>query len=260
MFLGLLEKISSYYDYSGHFGGVYMDRYIIKKKDSNENFFHFTSERNLNTISLDGLIPNIGSHAKYLEKSKKIFFVEGLDNLLILFDCWINVYYYMPTIPFIYTIGAHFLRQKWFPKVIADGYFGTLKRVKLHQKKAFKVFDKLLDSSILLKLDLKENVDFKYDDIDEIKIRGYKKRHLELMGYSKKYSNLNSTIMDKWNLHTITGHKIASKNIKLCTLDNGNYKLREIFNYCVENTKIDLEYTCPALYAYLSNNKIRKKL
>lgn len=63
-----------------------------------------------------------------MEKTKKVFFVEGLDNLLILFDCCINVFYYMPKVPFIYTLGSHFLRQKWFPQFIADGYFGVLKK------------------------------------------------------------------------------------------------------------------------------------
>lgn len=104
-----------------------MDKYKITIEDIKNNYFHFTLEKNLKSIRENGLIPNKGQNAKYIEKTKKIFFVEGLDNLLILLDCWINVYYYKPKIPFIYTLGANFLRQKWFPQFIADGYFKVLK-------------------------------------------------------------------------------------------------------------------------------------
>lgn len=232
-----------------------MNNYIINKKDIDKNFFHFTNEKNLNSISDRGLIPCIGRNAKYLEKSKKIFFVEGLDNLLILFDCWINIYYYMPIVPIIYTLGAHFLRYKWFPQIIADSYFGILKKTKIHQKRAFQVFDKILDNSILLHLGLEENIDFKYNDKDEIKLRGYKKRHLELMGYSKRYSSLDNDSMDRWNMHTISEHKVKKEKIKLCILESGDYKLRDIFNYCVKNTKIDLENICPILYEYINHKK-----
>ena len=52
----------------------------------NLNFFHFTWKSNLTNIEEKGLLPKKGHHAKYIEKTKKVFFVEGLDNLLILFD------------------------------------------------------------------------------------------------------------------------------------------------------------------------------
>lgn len=234
-----------------------MEKYVINKKDQNKNFFHMTDEHNLENIEKVGLIPDIGAHAKYIEKSKKVFFVEGLDNFLILFDCWINCYFYIPIIPFIYKLGAFFLRKKWFPMIIADGYFGTLKKSKLQRKRAFKIFDKFLDNSIVLKLELEENVDFKYDDEDEIKSRGYQKRHLELMGYSKAYSTLNDNRMDKWNLHTITGHGINSDKIKMCYLEDGKYKLRDIFNYCLENTNIDIAKICPVLWDYINSRSNR---
>lgn len=234
-----------------------MEKYNLSIKNLNSNYFHFTPKYNLESIQKNGLIPKIGKNARYIEKTEKVFFVEGLDNLLILFDCWINVYYYMPKIPFIYTLGSHFLRQKWFPQFIADGYFGILKKTKLHKKRAYKVFDKLLDESVLLKLDLEENIDFKYDDIDEIKSRNYKKRHLELMGYSKKYSSLENSNMDKWNLHCLSKHSININKIKLCYI-NGSCQLRDIFNYTINTTKLDLKDICPILYDYIASKKIQK--
>ena len=58
--------------------------------------------------------------------------LEWLDNLVILFDCWINDLYYIPVIPFIYKLGAFFLKYKWFPNIIGDSYFKILKVSKLH--------------------------------------------------------------------------------------------------------------------------------
>lgn len=226
------------------------ENYEITLQDMNQNYFHFTSENNLHSIKEKGLIPQIGKNAKFLEITKKVFFVEGLDNLLILFDCWINCYYYIPRIPYIYSLGTLFIRQKWFPTFIADAYFGVLKKTKIHKRRAYKMFDKVLSESVLLKLDLKENIDFKYDDIDEIKSRDYKRKHLELMGYSNRYSSLNNNCMDKWNMHCISNHIIKNDKIKLCYLNN-SYKLEDIFNYVIKQTNLKLEDTCPILYDYL---------
>lgn len=231
-----------------------LDKYEISIKDIDKNYFHFTPKYNLESIERNGLLPKIGKNAKYIEKTKKVFFVEGLDNLLILFDCWINVFYYMPKIPFIYTLGSHFLRQKWFPQFIADGYFGVLKKTKIHKKRAYKVFEKILNDSVLLNLKLIENIDFRYDDVDEIKSRNYKKRHLELMGYSKQYSSLENNKMDKWNLHCISNHIITKDKIKISYINN-SYKLIDIFNYAIRNTNLDIQIVCPILFEYLKTKK-----
>lgn len=228
-----------------------MDSYFINKKDLNSGYFHFTYKRNLESIMSNGLVPTIGNNSKNVERTKKVFFTEGLDNLLILFDVWIRSLYYIPVIPLIYKLGAFFLRQKWFPNIIGDSYFKVLKVSKLHQKRAFKRIDKFLDYGILLKLDLEENVDFRYDDRDEVKSSGYIKRHLEICGYSEEYSNLNSNIMDKWNLHCLSNHTVDKKKIKICYLENNSSNLRDIFNYLLKNTTIDLKKVCPELSAYL---------
>ena len=57
--------------------------------------------------------------------------------------------------------------------------------------------------------------------------------------------------MDKWNLHTLTNHIVNSKKIKVCHLENNSSNLRDIFNYCLKNTKIDYKNICPELCAYL---------
>lgn len=225
--------------------------YYINKSDMTLGFFHFTDKKNLKSIMAKGLLPNIGLHAKNIESTKKVFFVEGLDNLLILFDCWLTALYYIPAIPIIYKLGAFFLKFEWFPSIIGDSYFKILKASKLQQKRAFKILDKTLKNGLLLKLDLEEDIDFSYNDKDEIKSKGYIKRHLEVCGYSEKYSDLNSNIMDRWNMHTFSNHIVSSKKINVGHLQEESFELRDIFNYCLKNTNMDLESICPELCAYL---------
>lgn len=49
-----------------------MKKYNISLNDINNNYFHFTSSNNIESIEEKGLLPNIGKNAKYIEKTKKI--------------------------------------------------------------------------------------------------------------------------------------------------------------------------------------------
>lgn len=234
-----------------------MKKYKISLNDIDSNYFHFTQKSNLASIEEKGLLPKKGNHAKYIEETEKVFFVQGLDNLLILFDCWINVYKKVPILPdskITYGLGSKAMRSKYFPMFLVDFYFMVIKNSKRHKKYAYKIFDKLLDECVLLRLDIEENIDFSFSDIDQIKSRGYRKRHLIELGYSEKYSDMNSNKMDNWNLHTLTNKGINSNKLKLCCINN-SINIRDIFNYILENTKIDLKEICPSLYDYLNSTK-----
>ncbi len=52
-------------------------------------------------------------------------------------------------------------------------------------------------------------------------------------------------------MHTLTNHIIDAKKIKICYLENNSSNLRDIFNYCLQNTKINLKNICLELFAYL---------
>jgi len=136
-----------------------MNIYKLNTNDIDSNFFHFTKRNNINSIKINGLIPKIGENAKFLEKTNKVFFVNGLDSLLILFDCWINVYEKLALFPFLYTLGSRCIRYKYFPKFIAKWYFKWVNKHS-HKERAYKVFDQLLNDCILLNLDIKERIDF----------------------------------------------------------------------------------------------------
>lgn len=234
-----------------------MKSYKISKKDLNLNYFHFTQKSNLESIEKKGLLPKKGKHAKYIEETAKVFFVQGLDNLLILFDCWINVYKKIPILPNLkvtYGFGSWAMRSKYFPMFLVDFYFMIVKNSKRHKKYAYKIFDNLLDKCVLLNLNLEETIDFNFSDIDQIKARGYRKRHLIELGYSEKYSDMKSNKMDKWNLHTLNNKEIVPSKIKICSI-NSSTEIKDIFNYALENTNLNIKDMCPNLYDYLNRNK-----
>lgn len=235
---------------------VNMEKYELSINDMYSGYFHFTKKINLSSIEKNGLVPTKGEHAQYLEKSKKVFFFQGLDNLLILFDCWINVYKKAPLLPEItHKLGVIAMCSKYFPMCLVDLYFKTIKNSKRHKNYAYKIFDKLLEECVLLKLDIHEGEDFSLDDIDEIKSSSYRRRHLVELGYSSAYSDVNSNEMDKWNLHTFSDRKVDNSKIKLCFINNQN-NIKDIFLFALKNTKLYLKNVCPVLYDYMETRNM----
>lgn len=231
-----------------------MKIYQLDKKDINSNFFHFTRKTNILSITEKGLLPKIFIHAKSLEDTKKVFFVEGLDNLLILFDCWIHVCSKYPFIPGMFNLGTKLRGNNKFSKLIINLYFKWIEINLLHKFVAYKYFDCFLKRYILLNVNIKENIDFSFNDIDQIKAKNYDKDFLIKGGYSPKYSDLNSNKMDKWNLHTFSNHGIESSKIKLCCMNNSS-KMLDILNFALKNTKLDIKDICPELWKYLKSRK-----
>lgn len=234
-----------------------MKYYKLSFDDMYSDYFHFTKRKNLESIEKTGLLPQKGNHAKYIEKTEKVFFVEGLDNLLILFDSWINVYKKVPILPdskVTYGFLSKMIRSKYFPGFFVDLYFFLVKNCRINKEYAYKIFDSLLDESVLLQLKLEENIDFCFSDIDEIKVSGYRRRHLVELGYSEKYSDMDSNKMDRWNLHTLSNHGVDPSKMALCTINN-SMSMRDILDYVLENTKLDLQDMCPNLYDYLYSRK-----
>lgn len=238
-----------------------MEKYKISLNDRNSNYFHFTLRENLNSIEKNGLLPKKGTHAKYIEDSEKVFFVKGLDNLLILFDCWITVYKKVPILPnskLTYGVSSKVMQSRFFPMFLVDIYFFLIRNSKRQKEYAYKIFDELLDNCVLLNLDIREGIDFRKDDVDEIKAKGFRKRHLIELGYSEKYSDLSSSKMDDWNLHTLKNRGISIDKLKLCHID-GCSNMRDIFSFALENTKLDLKDVCPVLCDYLDNRNYYEK-
>ncbi len=121
-----------------------MKKYKISLNDFSLNYFHFTKESNLDSIENQGLLPKISSHAQFLEQTEKVFFVQGLDNLLILFDCWIHVCKKYPHIPGLFYLGTKLKAKNKFSRLLIDIYIKWTEINRLHQFVAYRYFDNFL--------------------------------------------------------------------------------------------------------------------
>ncbi len=60
--------------------------------------------------------------------------------------------------------------------------------------------------------------------------------------------------MDRWNLHTLSNHGVDPSKIALCTINNST-SMKDILDYVLKNTKLDLQDMCPNLYDYFNSRK-----
>ena len=204
---------------------------IVLNDSLKESFFHFTREENLINIQEVGLQARIGMNSNWLEKTSKIFFSKGFDGLLQNLDIWIKYKFHRA---FNEVDGYDFYKGKPIEerKKLIDEWgneFLSKEYLKDEEKKE-KVFEKIYEGIKIQKyllLDLEDGIDFKYDDIDEIKEynleeknKGNPTRYLYAKELYGNYSNIDSNKVDKWNMHTLANHSIPKEKIfKVITKD-----------------------------------------
>ena len=118
-----------------------------------------------------------------------------------------------------------------------------------NKNKRIKVFNQLkniLDNSVFLILDLKENVDFSYNDIDEVKDTYYES-FLKLL-YPNE-SNIKDKKMEYWNMHTYSNKVIDSSKISLLKVKN-EYSASKILEQLVINNIQYVKQNLNFLYEY----------
>jgi len=112
--------------------------------------------------------------------------------------------------------------------------------------KAYAKMKEILDNSIFLILDLEENIDFSYDDIDEVK-NTYYESFLKLLYPSE--SNLKDKKMEYWNMHIYSNKTISPQKISL--LKNGDsYCANTILLRIIERNLKYIKANYKFLYEY----------
>lgn len=224
-------------------------------------FLHYTSIENLDSISINGLQPKIGKNSKVIEKTKKIFFTKGEKGALVIMDSWIKWLVAKPISNFIYYIGAFLLKVPFFPNVIHKIII-KFNRNKKKYKWSYKNLKETLDNSVYLIMDLEENVDFSYDDIDEVKkFSHYPPSFIEnLYAYD---SDVLDEKMEYWNMHTLSNKIVEPYKLHVLRL-NTKTKASEILKIMIENNLDFVKQNCEQLYKYycynyeLDNQKLDK--
>ena len=219
----------------------------ISEINSTNAFFHYTDINNLDSIINNGLEPRVGKNSKGIEINDKVFFSVGIQGVLVLMDAWIKWLMLRPQSDFIYHCGAYFLTQKYFPKIIYDVIFSTWIKSKKRNKRACKKLKRILDNSVFLILDLEENIDFSYNDIDEVKTQKFPRKQLE---YIYTYGDdLTNNKIEYWNMHTYVNKIIDKNKISLLKM-NDIFCASKILSYMMDNNKEYIQNNCPFLSKY----------
>lgn len=135
----------------------------ISEIDLNHSFFHYTNKHNLNTILKNGLEPRIGENSLHVEKTPKVFFVEGEKGIITIMDVWLRwLTSKSNTNRFIYWFGTMYMRTPFCIKCIPNYIVKrNLKNIK-KRNKVYEKMNKILNNSIFLILNLVEKEDFDY--------------------------------------------------------------------------------------------------
>lgn len=218
----------------------------IKEIDEN-TFFHYTNINNLESILENGLEPRIGPNSSFVEKTKKIFFVKGEIGIIDIIDVWLKWITAKGRASKIkYILGTLYLRFPFRNEKIPNNIILRNLNDKSLRKKTYQYMKDTLENSVVLVLDLKENIDFSYDDIDEVKSRYYESL-LKLL-YTKK-SNIKDKRVEYWNMHTFKNKKIVKEKISvLCKRKTINANI--IIKTIIENNISYVKNNCEFLYEF----------
>lgn len=150
------------------------------------------------------------------------------------------------TSKFVYWLGTFYMRTPFCIKNIPNN---IVKKKLKNIKKRNMIYEKMkniLDNSIFLILDLKEDIDFSYNDIDEVK-NTYYSSFLKLLYPSD--SNLRNPKIEYWNMHTYSNKIIEVAKISLLK-DNNNDNANDILINIIERNIKYIKDNHEFLYEY----------
>ena len=220
----------------------------ISQIDLEHSFFHYTNKHNLDTILKNGLEPRIGENALYVEKTPKVFFVEGEKGIITIMDVWLKwLTGKISTGKFKYWFGtAIYMKIPFCIKSIPKNMVKKSLASKEKRLKAYVKMKEILDNSIFLVLDLKENIDFDYNDIDEVK-KTYYESFLKLLYPTD--SDLKDKKMEYWNMHTYSNKSIDYQKISLLK-NKDHYDVNNILISIIEKDIKYIKNNYKFLYEY----------
>lgn len=200
-------------------------------------FFHYSWKKYLESYDKYGMMPAIGENSKGIDPEASIFFSKGVEGVLELWDVWLkwrlnrqnNPQYKGNTEEEIqknitrFTLGdiTDEERQNWHYWI---NYFTNKQYLENNYilERLFEYQYTEMINSVYLIMNLKENDEYKYDQIDIKKlwaIKNAKKNGkginpLTLSQYGL-YSDFSTPIADKWNMQTIPGKNIIIEPSRL---------------------------------------------
>lgn len=184
-----------------------IDNISLEELDS--KFFHFCSNDFLDVYDSVGMSPQIGNNSKGIDNQPSIFFSRGVEGILELWDVWFKWKLNRIFNPQYKNSSTNEEVNSWFYYFCSGEFINNDEILNI----TFDVMEEeMLNSSYYL-IDLKENEDFIYEQVDSkkemaiLKSRNGKINPMVKTMYGK-YSDFSTAIEDKWNMQTIPGKEL----------------------------------------------------
>lgn len=232
-----------------------MKKVALDELDDEMSFFHFSPAEQKESIEYFGLLAQIGHNAKGVEDSPKVFFSKGKVGVLEASDVWIkwmmHNYFGMKDKYGFYqekTIeGRKTAIEEWNNEFLNREYLKDTEKL----EKVFELVYQGLQRTVYYKLDLVEGIDFDYQDIDEAKMRALRRKQqgneIDYIYQKEMYGNFSdveSPIMDSWNMHTKPYKEIEKEKISQVVTSNGKTDgfsiIQEVYETKGKNRKWDV--------------------
>ena len=220
-----------------------MEKVIIDELPEN-SLFHFTHIDNYETIDSEGLKPIIGENAFGIEETPKIFFSKGELGIIKVNEVWLR--WLMNR---IFGPNDRLNKYKeltpnenerriyaWIKEFLSGEYKNDTEK----KEELFAYFYSYLKERIYFVLDIEDKKEYDSEDLDENKVKlndpsGINERFAKIM-YGE-FSDMQSKIMDDWNMHTKTGQSIDKTKIKQVVTEDGMTDMLSIVLYVYDKHK-----------------------
>ncbi len=246
-----------------------MNKIKLNEIDLEKSFFHFTNALNIKLINEYGLLPTIGENSKGPENTEKVFFAQGTDGVLKICDMWIK--WLMNRMNNYHSLSTQYegqelveMANKWDTEFLSREYLkDEVKKIKTFEK----MFTDMKGRKYLI-LDIKDGIDFSYDDIDEAKeyCIESKRKNPESKDYKYmkefygRYSNIEVPTVEKWNMHTYTGRSILPSQILQLTTEDGRESALSILLEVYDKYKsIDVKFDILDEFIAYSKEKVKQE-
>ena len=189
-------------------------------------YFHFNQISNLGRIEKDNLTSKQADCSALLKETRRIYFSTGVSGILKFHDVYLKWR----------------MNEIFGKKAIENKYDDNLKKTKIIV--FTKYYHDMLEYCYMV-LNVSNGCDYNRLEYDEIKTKFNHDEdstdYLIMKEIYGEYSNFDSKMMDSWNMSTFRGRYVATKDIRVVTLDNKDANVIDILKYVYDNYK-DTEY------------------
>ena len=212
-----------------------MEKVILDDLPEN-SLFHFTHQGSLEEIEKKGLKPVIGDNANSVEETPKIFFSKGKLGIIKISEVWLrwlmNKIYGVNDRLGMYKNETEEEKKerisKWTKEFLSKEYLNDQEK----KDKLFEYVYNYFKERTYLQLDIEDGVEYNSNDKDENKVKiSANPENLSFI-YAKimygEFSDINSPIMDDWNMHTKTNIGVDKSKIKQVTTKEGKTDMLSI--------------------------------